>query len=280
MKNQINSSNNSQKVVIVTGASSGIGESTALAFKQAGWTVYAGARRVDRMKKLEKEGIHMHELDVTVEESMVNFVRKVITESGRIDALVNNAGYGSYGAVEDVSLSEARYQFEVNIFGLARMTQLVLPNMRERQQGRIINISSIGGKFGEAHGAWYHATKFAVEGLSDSLRMELMQFNIDVVIIQPGAILTEWSTIARDNLLKVSGETAYGGLVKKHVAMLSRYDGQGSDSSVIAKVIVKACTTKKPKTRYSAGKAAGLFLFIRRILSDRLFDKLMLSQMK
>jgi len=280
MKKQNKITKNSQKVAIITGASSGIGESTALKFKQEGWIVYAGARRVDRMNKLQQEGINIMELDVTVEESMVNFVRKVISETGRIDVLVNNAGYGSYGAVEDVPIVEARYQFEVNILGMARMIQLVLSNMRERKQGKIINISSIGGKLGEPHGAWYHATKFAVEGFSDSLRMELRQFNIDVVIIQPGAILTEWSGIARDNMLKISGKTAYGNMVLKHIAMLKKYDGQGSEPSVIANIIIKACTTKKPKTRYAAGKAAGMMLFMRRILSDRLFDKMMLSQMK
>ena len=177
-------------------------------------------------------------------------------------------------------MEEARYQFEVNVFGLARLTQLVLPNMRERQRGKIINVSSIGGKLGEPHGCWYHATKFAVEGLSDSLRMELKQFNIDVVVIQPGAIKTEWGSIARKNMLKISGHTTYGDLAKKHVAMLEKFDGQGSDPSVIGDAILTACTSVKPKTRYAIGNSAGMMLFMRKILSDRLFDKMMLSYMK
>ena len=268
------------KTVLVTGASSGIGKATALEFQAAGWTVYAGARRLEPMKDLESEGIHTISLDVTDDASMQQCVTKIINETGRLDALVNNAGYGSYGALEDVPMEEAKYQFEVNIFGLARLTQLVLPHMRRQASGRIINISSIGGSFGEPHGAWYHATKYAVEGLSDSLRMELKQFGIDVVIIKPGAISTAWSGIAQEKLLEVSGDTAYGPLAQKHAAMLNRFDGQGSDPQVVSKAILKACTAKRPKTRYTIGKASGLMMWLRRILSDRLFDAMMLSQMK
>ncbi len=147
------------------------------------------ARRVDKMLHLEKDGITVFGMDVTDDESMVTGVQRIVDEQGRIDVLVNNAGYGSYGAVEDVPIEEARRQFEVNVFGLARLTQLVTPHMRAQQSGRIINISSIGGKFYEPLGAWYHATKFAVEGFSDSLRIELAPFGIDVVIIEPGPIV-------------------------------------------------------------------------------------------
>jgi NAD(P)-dependent dehydrogenase (short-subunit alcohol dehydrogenase family) len=149
------------------------------------------------------------ELDVTDDTSMTTAVKAVLQEAGRIDVLINNAGYGSYGALEDVPLDEGRRQFDVNIFGLARLIQLVLPTMRAQRSGRIVNVSSIGGEFGEPFGSWYHATKFAVEGLSDSLRMELHPFGIDVVAIQPGAILTEWNRIARDGLMKYSGNGAY-----------------------------------------------------------------------
>ena len=150
--------------------------------------MYAVARRVERMAALQATGVHTFAMDVTDDASMVAGVERVIDETGRIDVLVNNAGYGSYGAVEDVPIDEARRQFEVNVFGLARLIQLVTPHMRERASGRIINISSIGGKFYEPLGAWYHATKFAVEGFSDSLRVELRPFGIDVVIIEPGPI--------------------------------------------------------------------------------------------
>ncbi len=196
-----------KKVALVTGASSGIGKESAKLLIENGFTVYGAARRVDKMKDLEQFGIKLLAMDVTVEESMVNGINQILETEKRIDVLINNAGYGSYGALEDVPISEAKYQFEVNIFGLARLTQLVLPSMRKQKSGKIINISSIGGKLGEPHGAWYHATKFAVEGLSDSIRMELKQFGIDVVIIEPGAIITEWNTIARENLIKVSGNT-------------------------------------------------------------------------
>ncbi|MDX2171694.1 MAG: oxidoreductase [Bacteroidota bacterium] len=269
-----------KKVALITGASSGIGKETAKLLVASGYIVYGAARRVDKMNDLKEEGVKLLELDVTKDESMVNAVQKILETEKRIDVLVNNAGYGSYGALEDVPLYEAKYQFEVNIFGLARLIQLVLPYMRQQKSGKIINVSSMGGKFGEPHGAWYHATKFAVEGLSDSLRMELKQFNIDVVVIQPGAIITEWNTIARENLMKVSGHTAYKDLVAKHVRFLATGDTKGSQPIVVAKVIVKAALSNHPKTRYAMGYGAKLLLFMRKMLSDRMFDKVLISQMK
>ncbi|WP_105614561.1 oxidoreductase [Vallitalea okinawensis] len=269
-----------KKVALVTGASSGIGEDTAQQLMNAGYIVYAAARRLERMNGLKRKGARVIHLDVTDDNSMVNCINTIIKDQGRIDVLVNNAGYGSYGALEDVSLDEAKRQFEVNIFGLARLTQLVLPQMRRHKSGKIINISSIGGKFGEPHGAWYHATKYAVEGLSDSLRMELKEFNIDVIIIEPGAIITEWSGIAQKKLLEVSGNTAYGDLTVKHANMMARYDGKGSQPSVIGKTIVKAVTVNNPKSRYAVGANSGMMLFFRKILSDKMFDRFMLSTMK
>src|SRR5512139_4283396 len=176
------------RVALVTGGSSGIGECTVRELLDAGFVVYAVARRVERMQALSEAGAHVFAMDVTDDDSMVAGVQRIIDEQGRIDVLVNNAGYGSYGAVEDVPIDEARRQFEVNVFGLARLTQLVTPHMRRRESGTIVNISSIGGKIYEPLGSWYHATKFAVEGLSDSLRVELKPHGIDVVIIEPGAI--------------------------------------------------------------------------------------------
>ena len=268
------------KVALITGASSGIGKETASLLAKNGFTVYAAARRTEKMKDLEKDGIHLLSMDVSDDMSIQNGVAKILKEQGRIDILVNNAGYGSYGALEDVPMSEARYQFEINIFGMARLIQLVLPGMRAQHAGKIINVSSMGGRFGEPHGAWYHATKFAVEGLSDSLRMELLEFGIDVVVIQPGAILTEWSTIARENLEKVSGHTAYKDLTAKHIKMLATGDTNGSKPIVVAKAIVEAATAAKPKTRYAIGKYAKLLLTLKSILSDRMFDKVMLGLMK
>ncbi len=270
----------SKKVALITGASSGIGKETAKLFVQNGFVVYGASRKIEKMTELKTVGVNLLAMDVTDEASMVAGVNEILQKENRIDVLVNNAGYGSYGALEDVPMSEAKYQFEVNIFGLARLTQLVLPHMRKQHSGKIINISSIGGSFGEPHGSWYHATKFAVEGLSDSLRPELKQFGIDVIIIKPGAILTEWSSIARENLIKVSGNSVYKTMVQKHVKMLENADKNGSQPIVVAKTILKAATVKCPKTRYATGSQAKVLLFIKSILSDKLFDKMMLSMMK
>lgn len=269
-----------QKVALVTGASSGIGKATAKLFIEAGFTVYGAARRVDKMQDLQAIGVKLLLMDITDEASIVAGVNELLAAENRIDVLVNNAGYGSFGALEDVPLSEAKYQFEVNVFGLARLTQLLLPTMRQQGTGRIINISSMGGKFGEPLGAWYHATKYAVEGLSDCLRMELKQFNINVVIIEPGAIATEWDSIASDNLLKISGNTAYGTLAKKHVSMFKRTYKFGSQPEVVAKTIVKAATTNNPKARYATGGGAKLILFFRYIFPDKWFDAVMLANMR
>jgi short-subunit dehydrogenase len=269
-----------QKVALVTGASSGIGKETAKLLLQAGYTVYGAARRLEKMQDLQAVGIKLLAMDVTDEASMLSGVNTLLAAENRIDVLVNNAGYGSFGSLEDVPLSEARYQFEVNIFGLGRLTQLLLPTMRLQRSGTIINISSIGGKLGEPHGAWYHATKHAVEGLSDSLRMELKQFNINVVIIEPGAIITEWDGIASENLLKVSGNTAYGTLAKKHVAMFAKTYKFGSKPIVVAKIIVKAATSNNPKARYATGGGAKFILFFRSILPDKWFDAIMLANMR
>lgn len=265
-----------KKVILITGASSGIGLAAARLLAKEGHTVYAAARRVERMKELESDGVRLIAMDVTDDASMIAGVKAITDREQRIDVLVNNAGYGSYGALEDVPISEAKYQFEVNIFGLARLTQLVLPHMRSQRSGRIINISSIGGRIGEPHGAWYHATKFAVEGLSDSLRMELKEFGIDVIVIQPGAIKTEWTEIARQHMLKTSGETAYRELTQAHARMFESADDQGSDPMVIAKVISKAINRRHPQTRYAAGMGAKPILFLRSILSDKMFDRLVL----
>jgi short-subunit dehydrogenase len=269
-----------KKVALVTGASSGIGKETAKLLIKADYTVYGAARRVDKMAELKEAGVKLMEMDVTVDASMVKGINEILQNEKRIDLLVNNAGYGSYGALEDVPISEAKYQFEVNIFGMARLTQLCLPSMRKEHTGRIINISSIGGSIGEPHGAWYHATKFAVEGLSDSLRMELIEFGIDVVIIEPGAIITEWAGISRENLLKTSGNTAYKTLANKHAMMLEKADKLGAQPIVVARTIVKAAVARRPRTRYATGGGAKVALFTRRILSDRMFDRLMLRLMK
>jgi NAD(P)-dependent dehydrogenase (short-subunit alcohol dehydrogenase family) len=262
----------SDQVAIVTGASSGIGEATAERLQRAGFTVYAGARRVDRMAGLAELGVVVAELDVTDDASMVAFVDRVIAERGRIDALVNNAGYGSYGAVEDVPLEEGRRQFEVNLFGLARMTQLVTPSMRAARSGRIVNISSIGGHFYEALGAWYHASKFAVEGFSDSLRLELHDFGIQVIILEPGNIRTEWGGGAYESAERYSIGGAYAPQVRAMEALYAQADKRGVEPSVVADTIVSAVTAGRPKVRYATPFSAKAIIAAVTLVPDRLLD--------
>ncbi len=263
------------KVAIVTGASSGIGHATALRLHAAGYTVYAGARRLERMRDLADAGIHVVELDVIDDASMVALVDQVMNEAGRIDVLVNNAGYGSFGALEDVPNEEGRRQFDVNVFGLARLTQLVLPHMRAQKSGRIINMSSMGGRIYEPLGSWYHATKFAVEGMSDALRLEVAPFGIDVVLIEPGGMNTEWGAIAADNLITASAHTAYAGQAPGVARMLRSSDQKprrASSPDVIAKAIVRAASARRPKTRYLLGPGAKPLVTLHTLLPDRVFD--------
>lgn len=264
----------SSRVALVTGGSSGIGEEAARRLSRAGFEVYAVARRVDRLAALEKDGVRVFGMDVTDEESMTSGIERILGATGRIDVLVNNAGYGSYGAVEDVPIDEARRQFEVNLFGLARLTQLVTPVMRRNGGGRIINISSIGAVIYEPFGAWYHATKFAVEGFSDSLRVELAAFGIDVVIVRPAGIVTEWNTIARDGLRETSRGGPYEQMADRAVRTLESVDNRlmSSGPKVVARTIVKAATASRPRSRYASGKGARMVPAVRRLLPDRAFD--------
>jgi short-subunit dehydrogenase len=265
----------SAKVVLVTGASSGIGEATARRLASLGYTVYAAARRVDRMSALAEQGMQVASLDVTDDSSMIAIVDKITAEAGRIDVLVNNAGYGSYGALEEVPIEEGRRQFEVNVFGLARLTQLVLPQMRERGDGYIVNISSMGGKIWEPLGSWYHAAKFAVEGLSDSLRAEVSGFGIKVVIIEPGNIRTEWGRIAAENLQQTTAAGPYRKLAELVGAGLRAADTMtmSSGPEVVADAVAKAVQSRRPKTRYPVGGGARFILLAEKVLPDRGFDR-------
>jgi NAD(P)-dependent dehydrogenase (short-subunit alcohol dehydrogenase family) len=265
-------------VAIVTGASSGIGHATALRLKDAGFTVYAGARRVEKMKDLADADIHIVDLDVTDDASMVSIVERVIAETGRIDVLVNNAGYGAFGALEDVPNAEGRRQFDVNVFGLARMTQLALPHMRAQKSGRIINMSSMGGRIYEPLGSWYHATKFAVEGMSDSLRLEVSPFGIHVVLIEPGGMNTEWGAIAADGLITASASTAYADQAPGVAKMLRSVDRKPRPSSSpdrIAKAVTRAATARRPKVHYLLGPGAKPLVALHAILPARVFDSMM-----
>lgn len=264
----------SNKVALVTGGSSGIGEATALRLQELGYTTYAAARRVERMEHLTTSGIRPLAMDVTDDESMQSGVEQILAEEGRIDVLVNAAGYGSYGAVEDVPLSEARNQVEVNLFGAARLTQLVLPRMRDQRSGTIVNVTSMGGKIYTPLGAWYHASKHALEALSDCLRMELKSFGIDVVVIEPGAIRTEFNGIVDEKVRAVSGTGPYAAQGNALAASIASESTQrrSSPPELIAKTIGKAVTARRPKTRYAAGYGAKPMIFLHDVLPDRAFD--------
>ena len=264
------------RVVLVTGASSGIGEDTARRLQALGYIVYRAARRTDRLQALAADGIRPLAMDVTDDASMSAVVNRILEETGRIDVLVNNAGYGSYGAIEDVPIDEARRQFEVNVFGLARLTQLVTPHMRTRGSGTIINISSIGGRLTTPLGGWYHATKYAVEALSDALRIELAPFGIDVVVVEPGGIRTEWASIAADHLEATAEGSAYAAQIRAVAgAMRSESNARRySPPEVIARTVGKIVTARRPRTRYAVGFMARPLIAARRFLPDRAFDQL------
>lgn len=266
-----------QKTALVTGASAGIGEATVKRLLKDGYKVYAAARRLDRMATLERLGAELIDLDLTDDASIVAAMEKIRAAAGRLDLLVNNAGYGSYGAIEDVPMEEARRQMEVNVFGLARLCQLATPLMRAQRSGTIVNVTSIGGKMGEPFGGWYHATKFAVEGFSDCLRMELRPFGIRVVVIEPGAIRTEWGGIAHQSLVERSGGSAYAPWALKHAAVLSSAESGrfASPPEVVANTIARAAAARRPRIRYGTGGGAKVFLFLAHWLPDRWKDALM-----
>ncbi|OCX50898.1 short-chain dehydrogenase/reductase [Mucilaginibacter sp. PPCGB 2223] len=270
-----------KKVILITGASSGMGKETAVKLIHEGHIVYTVARRIDQMQDLKSLGGHPLQMDVTREEDIQYVVDTIISKEGRIDVLWNNAGYGLYGSVEDVSLTEARKEMEVNVFGMAAMTQKVVPFMRKAKSGLIINTSSMGGKMYFPMGAWYHASKHAVEGLSDCLRLELKQFNIKVAVLEPGFIATEFGSVLLHNFSKISPQSAYTGMMDKIIHGTKRA-GQGNGSSkpsVIADTVSKIVSSTNPKTRYRVGKFARPMVWMRTYLGDRLFDKIVMSQM-
>ena len=272
-----------KKVILVTGASAGIGLSTALKLISEGHIVYGAARRVEKMQPIVDAGGHAIKMDVTDDDQIVSGIDRIVSEQGSINVLVNNAGYAIYGSIEETTIDDARRQFEVNIFGLARLTQLALPHMRAQKSGTIINISSVGGKIYTPLGAWYHATKHALEGWSDCLRLEVKQFGIDVVIVEPGAIKTEFGDVMTQPMLDRSGDGPYAGMahgIANTMVKTFARPGQYSGPDVIANTISKAIAATKPKTRYSSGKMASTVLTARKVLSDRGFDRMIMSQMK
>lgn len=271
-----------EQVIIVTGASSGMGKVFAQQLLEEGHIVYPAARRIEKMQELKEKGAIPVQLDITKSEDIQNLVDRVMAEQGRIDVLVNNAGYAVYGAVEDTEIQDARDQFNVNLFGLGEITQAVTPHMRDAGKGKIINISSMGGKMYTPMGAWYHASKHALEGWSDCLRLELKPFGIDVVIVEPGIIITEFGEVMNEPLINRSGNTAYGKMANSVAKSVedSYLKGDGSDPKVIARLISKAVAAKNPKTRYAGGKFAKPMMWIRKYMGDRIFDKIVMSQVK
>ena len=266
------------KVILITGASSGMGKETAKQLIAEGHKVYTASRRIKEMADLEKLGCFPIELDITDEAEIQKTVDFIIKKERKIDVLWNNAGYGLYGSVEDVSMKDAKYQFEVNVFGLASLTQKVIPFMREAKSGTIIITSSMGGKMYTPLGAWYHASKHALEGWGDCLRLELTGFNIKVVILEPGLIQSEFAEVTTGQMIKNSGKGAYA----KMVQSITKAGGavKMSPPSVIAKTVSQIIKAKNPKTRYRVGNLAKPLVWMRIYLGDWLFDKMMLTQIK
>lgn len=271
----------SKKSALVTGASSGMGKEIAKRLIADGYQVYVAARRVAEMDDLKALGAYPLHMDITSEADIVAAVDTMMAETDGVDVLVNNAGFGLYGPMEEIGMDEARYQFEVNVFGPARLTQLLLPAMRAKKAGRIINITSMGGKIYTPLGSWYHATKHALEGWSDCLRLELAPLGIDVIIIEPGLIETGFADVVTDSLLKRSGTGPYAGLTRAVAAGTrnSYAKGRASSPRVIADVVGTAVAAAHPRTRYVRGKFGVLLIAMRKWLGDRMFDRIILSQL-
>jgi len=268
------------RAVLVTGCSSGIGRATALTLARQGWTVWATARRPETLADLAAAGCRTLALDVTDEDSMRAAVAAIEREHGAVAALINNAGYSQSGALEELEPARLRRQFETNVFGLLRLTQLVLPGMRRQGWGRVVNIGSIAGRLTFPGGGAYHATKHAVEALSDALRWEVEAFGIDVVLVQPGLIRSGFTEAAVASIAsRAEGPYAdFDAAVARTTAdtyvkgPLSLLTGESAD---VARVVARALSARRPRTRYAVSGSAYLLLALRRLLTDRLWDRAM-----
>jgi NAD(P)-dependent dehydrogenase (short-subunit alcohol dehydrogenase family) len=270
------------KAVLVTGCSTGIGRATAEHLAQRGWTVYATARRPETISGLR--GCKTLALDVCDEVSIRSAVDAVERAEGAVGVLVNNAGYGQEGAFEETPMAEVRRQFETNVFGLIRLTQLVLPGMRRQRWGRIVNLSSMGGRLTLPGGAFYHATKYAVEALSDALRFEVKPFGVDVVVVEPGPIRTQFGDTAIAAVQRVSRTDSPYAEFNRVLAQRIKeaYEGPmgrfALPPEAVAKVIETAITADRPRTRYVVTFAARFLMALRRWLPDRAFDGFLRTQ--
>lgn len=267
------------KAVLITGCSTGIGRATAERMASAGYTVYATARRIESISDLEAKGCRTLALDVTDEDSMRAAVSAVEEAEGAVGALVNNAGYSQSGAVESVDLDEIRTQFETNVFGLIRMSQLVLSKMREQRWGRIVNVGSMGGKLTFPGAGVYHATKYAVEAISDAMRFEVKGFGVDVVLIEPGLIKTDFAAAAVGALN--TGTDDEGGPYAEFnqavaASTVGAYEGPaamlGGGPETVAKTIEKAIGSRRPKARYPVTPSARIVMGQRALFTDRMWD--------
>lgn len=273
---------NQTKTALITGCSSGIGKATAAALASAGFITYATARRPETLADLEAAGCRTLALDVTDKASMVAAVRAVEQEHGAVAVLVNNAGYGEYGPLEELDLDAVRRQFETNVFGLLQMSQLVLPGMRRQGWGRIINVSSMGGEMALPGGGAYHASKYAVEALSDVLRYEVKSFGVDVVVIQPGPVRTQFSDTATSSaaVKTYSGPyAAFKQVLDRRIREAYTADARGAVSAEdVARVIVAAAQAPRPRTRYKISAMAYALPALRHLLPDRAWDAVMRRQ--
>jgi NAD(P)-dependent dehydrogenase (short-subunit alcohol dehydrogenase family) len=274
------------EAVLITGCSSGIGRATALRLAASGWTVYASARRPESIADLQQAGCRTLALDVTDEDSMRAAVEVVEQAEGAVGVLVNNAGYSQSGAIETVPIDAARRQFETNVFGLVRLTQLVLPNMRRRGRGKIVNVGSMGGLLSFPGAGHYHATKHALEALSDAMRFELRGFGIDVILLEPGLITTDFPGAATTAMTQASDASEDGPYARFNAAVgaitTGAYEGSarllGAGPDRVAKVIERAITRRRPPARIKVTASARLLIAVRRLLSDRAWDALMRRQ--
>ena len=277
-------SSSPSKAVLITGCSTGIGAETARHLAQGGWTVYATARKPETLEPLEAAGCKTLALDVVDEAFDAVRGRPVVEAEGAVGVLINNAGYSQSGAVESIELDSIRRQFETNVFGLIRMSQLCLPGMRDQGWGRVVNIGSMGGKLTFPGGGIYHATKYSVEAISDAMRFESRGFGVNVILIEPGLITTEFATAATTSLDE--GTAAEGPYAKfNHFVgkmTAGAYEGPlaklGGGPDAVAKVIEKAIKSSRPKPRYTVTPSAKLSIGQRRLLTDRAWDRLMRTQ--
>ncbi|MEJ7788995.1 MAG: oxidoreductase [Thermoleophilaceae bacterium] len=274
------------KAVLITGCSTGIGRATAERLASGGFTVYATARNLEAVADLEAKGCRTLALDVTDDESMQAAVTTVEEAEGAVGVLVNNAGYSQSGAVESIDIDEVRAQFETNVFGLVRMSQLVLPGMRAQGYGRVVNVGSMGGKLTFPGGGIYHATKYAVEAISDAMRFEVSSFGVQVVLIQPGLIKTEFASAAVGALNRGTADDGPYGQFNQEVAAttVGGYEGPaaklGGGPDTVAKAIEKAVTAARPKARYPVTPSARLLMGQRALMPDRAWDAFVGTQFR